>query len=146
MRYWLFSNRDTGPPSVLSSTLLICSSRSTIAISRAAPSPPSPLRRLNQCERHQRSSSFAPYGPMDDGCEGVDGRDVFVQASFNLADFRTAAAGAGDIEDGDPGDRNARDQRGAHDALGGQRSCWRWGKEVAQDRCESGKGRSSGLV
>ena len=69
---------------------------------------------------------------MDDGCEGVDGRDVFVQESFNLADFRTAAAGAGDIEDGDPGDRNARDQRGAHDTLGGQRSCWRWGKEVAQ--------------
>ena len=63
---------------------------------------------------------------MNDSREEVDGRDVFVHGSSNLADFRTplvtsscsVAAGAGDIGHGDFGDRNTRDQRGAHGVTG----------------------------
>jgi len=75
----------------------------------------------SQCEHHQSSSSYAPYGPMHDDCADVHGGSIYMNRLIS---------GTSDFGDGDSQDRNDRDQRRVHVGLGHRRCCWRPGKEV----------------
>ena len=89
---------------------------------------------------------------MHDNHGDINGREIFAHESINLADFHTTtsashrcsvAAGASDFGAGDSGDR---DQRGVYDGSGGQRCCWRRGKESAGMDASLERGRVLGMV